>query len=189
MPLTPGVQIKLLVGNVQGFPDPPLGFSDPEPLLKDIYENNPISFDLRYQLVTPGAMEGDPETNVSTKVDLVSYTANVSGLSAIKVSDQVIRVSGTPTDIFTDGYYNVLLRDKKTLKKLQSDSGEDFLTIVQWAIPTTRTKQFTQNVTVTVTNLDDSSFENNSNLLLQTAYWRSDLATATFRNLLSQSDI
>jgi hypothetical protein len=189
MPLTPGVAILRLFGNYEGFPDPPLGFSETEEELKDIYENTTISFDILYQLVYPGLLEGDPVTNVTTKIDLVSYTTDVSGLSATKVSDQVIRVSGTPSDIFTDGFYKVLLKDKKTLKEIKNDAGEEFLTIVQWAIPSIKIKEFTHNVTVKITNLDDASFDNDSNVLIQTAYWKYDAAATTFRNLLDRSDI
>ena len=189
MPLTPGLSIVRLFGNYQGFPNPPLGFSEEEDVLKDIYENSTISFDIRYQLVTPGPLEGDLPVNTATQVDLVSYTTDISGLKAEKVSGQVIRVSGTPTDIFTDGYYRVLLKDKKTLQQIKSDGGEDFLTIVQWSIPTTKIKEFQHNVTVQITNLDDDSYGLDSNLITQTAYWKSDNAVLTFRNLLSRSEI
>jgi len=188
MPLT--ALLSITTGNTVGFPSPPLN-PDPGDLtntLEDIYEGSKISFDVIYQLYNESFPPGGPNVDATTSVDLISYTNGINGLTAQKVSDQVIRISGTPTGVFTDGYYTVLKKDGSVVDVSQSDTG-DYVAVVGWSIPSTKIKDIIHEITANVKDLDTNEHEIITEQVTQDVYWRADLAVQAFREKLNRGSI
>jgi hypothetical protein len=178
--------LAITIGNFEGFPDPPI--NDAEDLtadLEDIYENVPVSFTLTYQYYIPPEIPEGPNVDVDTSVDLISYTNTEQSFSAEKVSSQVIRVSGTPRNIFTDGFYTVLLRDR-TIQNVSIDYPDGYLAIVGWSIPTVKIKEIQHSITANVTNLETMAIETNEKTIAQDVYWEAEIAVAAFRDALDK---
>lgn len=180
--------LDITIGNFQGFPDPSI--NDAEDLtadIEDIYENVPISFDLTYQYYTPPEIPEGPNVEVDTSVDLISYTNTDQSFRAEQVSSQVIRVSGTPSQIFTDGFYTVLLKDR-TIQNVSIDYSDGYLAIVGWTIPSITLKEIQHSITANVTNLETMAIETNEKIIAQDVYWKAEIAVAAFRDALSKGE-
>lgn len=180
--------LAITIGNFEGFPDPPI--NDAEDLtadLEDIYENLPVSFTLTYQYYIPPEVPGGPNVYVDTSVDLISYTNTEQSFSASKVSSQVIRVSGTPSRVFTDGGYTVLTKDR-TIANVSLDYADGYLAIVGWTIPSVKIKEIEHVITANVTNLDTMAIETNEKSITQDVYWKADIAVAAFREALAKGE-
>jgi hypothetical protein len=178
--------LNITIENFQGFPDPPI--NDGEDLtadIEDIYENIAISFDIRYQYYIPGEAPSGPNVDVDTSVDLMNYMNSENEFNAEKVSSQVIRVSGTPRNIFTDGFYTVLLTDR-TIQTVSIDYPDGYLALVGWSIPTVKIKEIQHTITANVTNLETMVIETNEKIIAQDVYWKADIAVEAFRDALAK---
>jgi hypothetical protein len=182
------ISLSVTPSNPIGFPSPPLNpFEPPEiaqPVIDDVYEGVYFSFDLVYQLFND--LGGDPPQieNISTEVELLSYSSSsVSGLSAQKINQNTIRVSGTIVNAFTDGFFKFLMPDN-TLQVLPPDTDQEFVALVQWSPPTTKIIDFMHTIECKVTNLVDNTFQTDSRTFNQTVYWKYDTSLAQFQSLV-----
>jgi hypothetical protein len=198
MSFAPDVLLSVTAGNPIGFPVPAINPPDPPaegetiviPIPDDVYEVDSFSFDLTYQLYTQEiAGETITQTNVNTEIEFISYSSGeITGLSAIKIDDQTIRISGAISDAFNDAFYRFVMPDY-SVKTLPASTTEEYLALIEWSIPSIRIKDFTHTVICKVTNLEDNTFEERTNTFPQTVYWKLEPALAQFRNLLAKGKI
>ncbi len=182
--------VKVTVGNKIGFPDPlinPPDLGETIPVLDDIYEGSTISFDLTYMLYEISG-ESTVEYPLVTSVQLTSYSSgDIIGLSASKIGQNVIRVQGSPRQVFTDGYYKFLMNDGSI--QILSSAPENFKTIVEWSIPTTRIKPLTHIIQTQVTDTGLSQTDSHTSTQTHDVYWRYEPALQEFRSLLARGTI
>jgi hypothetical protein len=197
MSFAPDVLLKVTAGNPIGFPIPAINPPNPPlegetvviPIPDDVYEVDSFSFDLTYQLYSEIAGETVTQTNVDTEIELISYSSGeITGLSAVKIDDQTVRISGAISDAFNDAFYRFVMPDY-SVKLLPASTTEEYLALIEWSIPSIKIKDFTHTVICKVTNLEDDTFEERTNTFPQTVYWKLEPALLQFRNILAKGKI
>jgi hypothetical protein len=178
------VTVSVTIIDLQGFPSPAINPpEDPPLLLEDLYEGSTVSFNVRFQAYE---IIGETASEVDTLINLYSYDTDVSGFIAKKSSNTIVNISGTPTKVFTDAFYEVLNR-QKSLQVVSADNVGDFLSLIKWSTPSTKIKDFYHNLTVNV--ITDKGNIDYANSFPQSVYWRADVASAAFLELVSRSEI
>jgi hypothetical protein len=164
----------------------PEGAGAPANVIDGVYENgDPFSIDITLQELDPLT---DPPTPIAIVLTEVSSKINVAGITIVKKSNDTINISGSPSSIFIDSYYQFIMPDK-SLKILPVDTKETYLSIVKWSPPSVKqiydvpyeitlkyVSTLTGNVTETLT-------------ILQDIYWSYPPAVAGFKALLAKGTI
>ena len=182
--------VKVTPGNAVGFPVPPINTPDPGPLGEpgvspipdDVYEGASFSFDLVYQCYT---LIGEDTTLFSTSIELLNYLPSVPGFQCTQINSTTLRIEGAASNVFTDAYYTFLMKDG-TIRNLRADTAEEYEALVEWSIPSTKIAPIVHTVEAKVTNLQDSSFGNETKSFTHDVYWKLEPALAQFRTLLAK---
>jgi hypothetical protein len=134
--------LRIVKSNAVGFPVPaiPSRYNDiegtglPANALEGAYEDGgQFSIDIGIQL---GIGIGEEITYSDVPVTSIVNTNAPSGISISKNGDK-IRISGSPTQVFTDSFYQFVMKDN-TLKVLPSNTTEPILAVVRWSPPSTK---------------------------------------------------
>ena len=134
--------LRIVKSNASGFPVPaiPSRYNDiegagmPANALEGAYEDGgQFSIDIGIQL---GIGIGEEIIYSDVPVTSIVNSNAPSGISISKNGDK-IRISGSPTQVFTDSFYQFVMKDN-TLKVLPSNTTEPILAVVRWSPPSTK---------------------------------------------------
>jgi hypothetical protein len=101
--------------------------------LPSIYQGTTFSIDLtfsiEYSALLGGVIGTLPAESVTSYFDF-----NIHGITTTYLSNNVIRLSGTYVNAFTDEYYNFVLKDMSQAILLPT-TDEDFLALIEYNMP------------------------------------------------------
>jgi hypothetical protein len=167
--------IKIVKSNGSGFPIPAIpsryndveGAGAPVNVLEGVYEDGgQFSIDIGIQF---GIAAGEEITYSDVPVTSIVNNNAPSGISIRKNGDK-IRISGSPTRVFTDSFYQFLMKDK-TLKVLPNDTTEPILAVVRWSPPSTKILYDVPYV-ITFKYMNNLNQEEQETItILQDVYW------------------
>ena len=181
--------------NEVGFPgiveltnDPEGGDAAPVSRIKAIYEyGDPFSVDFKFE--DRVILEGSPDVITPAIIEIVSTNLPVSGISVVKIASDTLRISGTPSQVFTDSYYEFIMKDK-SIKILPPNTTEEFLSIITWSPPLTKFIDTTYVLNLNVALSTTPTIQTLEVLnLSQGVYWYYPTAVQAFRTLLSKGTI
>lgn len=144
-------------------------------IIPSVYDEEYFSMDLTFS-VTSSISGSVPVSNV-----VFSFTPNVEGLSINTVSNSVIRVSGTPTNVFNQTY--TFLKNDFTVGTLPYNTpNTQWLAIVGWTPPSVTIATITHDFTVNYTG-GPSNLSTPQNIV-----WEYSHGIIRFQNLIAQGD-
>lgn len=184
--------LKITKSNMSGFPTIASRYTDPEGggapanVIDGVYENgDPFSVDILLQEPDPST---DPPTLLPITITEFSADINIAGIKIVKKSDDTINISGSPSSIFIDSFYQFIMPDK-SLKILPADTKETYLSIVKWSPPSVKyiydvPYQIKLKYVSTLTGVTIETLT-----ILQDIYWTYPPAVAGFKALLARGTI
>jgi hypothetical protein len=191
--------LKIEKTNKSGFPtvaiqskySDPEGAGPPQNVIDGVYEGGDVfSIDIGFLAPVPpiGGGEGEPTYEPATITKLVSVESDIAGITFTKVGD-IIRISGSATGVFTDSYYQFIMKDK-SLKILPVDTEEPYLSIVKWSPPSIKQKlDVPYNIKIKYTSTSILTETEETVTILQDIYWSYPPAVAGFKALLAKGTI
>lgn len=181
--------IKIVKSNASGFPIPAIpsryndieGATTPVNVLEGVYENaSAFSVDITIQ---EEDLSGELPVYIDVPVTQVISSNPPFGITISKQGSN-IRISGSPSKIFTDSFYQFVMQDK-SVKILPADNTESTLKLIRWSPPSTK---IAYDVPYVI------NFKYSSNgieipetiTILQDIYWDYGVAITEFRNVLAK---
>lgn len=184
--------LRIVKSNSSGFPVPAIpsryndveGIGAPVNTLEGVYENGPaFSVDITIQ------EEVIDESSIAyVDVPVIEATAvNLpSGITINRYADK-IRISGSPFNVFTDSFYQFVMKDR-SLKILPADTTEPVLSLVRWSPPSTKVLYDVPYI-INFKYMSNGVQMSNTVTILQDIYWKYDVAVQGFRNALAKGTI
>lgn len=178
---------------MSGFPQIGSRYNDPEGagapsnVIDGVYENGDLfSVDVTFRdpVVTGDAIEYRPVVLTEVSTDL-----NIEGVKIVKKSNDTVTISGSPTSVFVDSYYQFIMKDN-SIKILPPNTKEPYLSIVKWSPPSTKyiydvpyliKVKYTSEATPTVTQ--------ETVTILQDIYWNYTASVNGFKALVKSGAI
>lgn len=106
----------------------------PSNILYSVYQGSTFSIDIKFSVVYPGIFETDPtEYAPIISVVPVSDVTDIN-LSFTVLSEDTIRISGTPVGVFPGEYYTFLMSDRTTAI-LPPINNRDYLALIDYTPP------------------------------------------------------
>lgn len=187
------VQIVINRLNMTGFPSGIPGdyYFDPveQLLIPSVYQGTTFSIDVQFKVRYPiiGETFGYlPVISVTPLTSVPGITQNI--LEDSDPNSVTIRMSGTLLNVFTDEYYNFLMRNLQVLT-LPAINNEDYLAVVEYHPPATKRieKNYSFNV---VWGSGPSTPAGNSNaIVIQNVYWNYSVGISLFNAVLATGEI
>lgn len=179
------VDLRFSVGEGESLP----------PFFNGKFEGSLFDSTLSVNVFVPLPEEGQLATTCTlVSVALLGYSSN-QGFSASMLPENKINVNGKALDIFTDGFYEFLMSDLKTVKRLEADTTEDYIALVKWSSPRTKEKQLTHTFSVIIVYDETGLFGLNRRTAIttltlpQTIRWNLDTSVSQFTELLNKGTI
>jgi hypothetical protein len=168
----------------------------PPPSFNGKYEGSVFNSTLSVSVSMPEAEEEQIQGTANLlSLELLAYNASVFGFNASTLNETSISLEGKALNVFTDAFYEFLMPDLKTVKRLEADTIEDYAALVKWNPPSIKEKVITHYFTVIVT-YDETSLIGTQTYtavltltLPQTIRWNYDPAVLEFSNLLEKGVI
>lgn len=136
--------------------------------ISSIYQGSTISVDLEFKVLYIGAMDVEegilPATSVTSNYDFTTH-----GVTVAYINNNLLRISGTYSNVFSNEYYNFVLNDMSTIQ-LPATTQVDFLALIEYNMPNPVTvdKEYTFSV---VARTDFSSPTPTSSIAGQMNQW------------------
>ena len=136
--------------------------------ISSVYQGATISVDLEFKVRYIGALDVEegilPATSVTSNYDFTTH-----GITTAFISSNLLRISGTYANVFSNEYYNFVLNDMSTIQ-LPATTQVDFLALIEYNMPNPVTvdKEYTFSV---VARTDFSSPTPTSSIAGQMNQW------------------
>jgi len=184
--------IKIVKSNASGFPVPAIpsryndteGVTAPVNVLEGVYENaGAFSVDITIQ---EEDLSGEVPVYVNVPVTQVISSNPPFGITISKQGSN-IRISGSPSKIFTDSFYQFAMKDR-SIKILPANTTEPTFGLIRWSPPSTK---IAYDVPYVI------NFKYSSNgieipetiTILQDIYWDYGVAITEFSNVLAKETL
>ena len=111
------------------------GFADlaANTYISSVYQGATISVDLEFKVRYIGALDVEegilPATSVTSNYDFTAH-----GINTAFISSNLLRISGTYANVFSNEYYNFVLNDMSTIQ-LPATTQVDFLALIEYNMP------------------------------------------------------
>lgn len=188
--------LKFTKQNESGFPgivettnDPEGGSSAPPSRIKAVYEyGNSFSIELKFVEYSI-----DPATQLPIELPVVisdiTFNPYTTGITCIKMSDDVLKISGKLDAIFTDALYKFVMPDRTT-KILPANTTEEYLTLASWSPPSEKRKDISHALSLTYTASDQPTTSITQTMnIQQEIHWSYGIAVSNFQSLLAKGTI
>ena len=157
------------------------------PVFSGKYEGSSFNASVGINVSMPVVENGPTGTATLNSFSLLDYKVDCSGYEAKKVGNY-IEVSGTPFNVFTDQVYEFLMPDL-SVKKLNPNTTEEFVSLVKWVPPSTKVKIISHQFSVIVNYTEDGVSRSAILTLVmpQTIRWNLTNGVNAFRAVLAKS--
>ena len=184
--------IKIVKSNASGFPVPAIpsryndteGVTAPVNVLEGVYENaGAFSVDITIQ---EEDLSGEVPVYVNVPVTQVISSNPPFGITISKQGSN-IRISGSPSKIFTDSFYQFAMKDR-SIKILPANTTEPTFGLIRWSPPSTK-------IAYDVPYVINFKYSSNGIEILETItilqdiYWDYGVAITEFSNVLAKETL
>lgn len=162
----------------------PEGYGMPNTMLDAVYENGDyFSVDVTFR--SPTTVQ-DGITYSPIIITELSGQTNIDGITVVKKSDDTITISGSPSNVFTDAFYEFKMKDG-SIKKLPANTEEAYLSITRWSPPSTKIlEDVPYSISLKYKVQGDTAVNEETVTLLQDIYWNYTLSMRSFKTFLSK---
>lgn len=159
----------------------------PPPTFNGKYEGNEFNASIELTITMPETELGPVGIATLDNFELFDYTVDCQGYTAQKTGE-FIEVTGSSFNVFTDQVYQFLMPDL-SVKTLDPNTSEDFISVVKWIPPSTKSKSISHKFTV-IANYTEDGINRSAILTLampQTIKWDFNSGVAGFQKVLAKS--
>lgn len=183
--------LNIVKSNESGFPglatrytDPEGGSGVPANVLQPVYESGDF-FSVDVQLRSP-VTSTETVTYLAVEITELTPSVNVEGIKVSLISTDTLRISGSPSSVFVDAYYEFIMKDK-SIKKLPANTTEDFLSIIRWSPPSIKLlEDVPYNIKLKYKVVGDTVVNEETLTVLQDIYWSYSTSISNFRSFVSR---
>lgn len=183
--------LELVKSSQSGFPgistrytDPEGGTGFPPNTIDPVYEDGDF-FSVDFLLRSP-VNSGEFVTYKAVTIVSIIPNINIDGIRVSKKSSNIITLSGSPSNVFTDSYYEFIMKDR-TIKKLPSNTTEDFLSVIRWSPPSTKfLYDVPYDMRIRYTVEGDTGVYEDPITIRQDVYWNMYTSLSNFRKFVSK---
>lgn len=158
--------------------------------IQSAYQGSYYSVDLVFEAEYPDPLTGNVlgTANV-TNVTPTTFNFSDYGMTALKVSNNIIRISGTFTNAFPDEFYYFKLRDN-SFEYLEPTTNVEFKALIHYNMPTPTTIEESYPFEVQApTDFGGAAKSNVTHTMKQWIVWRYQPAVAAVQSLIAQGDV
>lgn len=171
----------------EDFGDSVLSFlENPPPSLNGKYEGNVFNATINVTITMPSNEFGPIGVATLNSIDLLNYSVDCDGFSATK-SGNSIQLTGKPINVFGQNF--AFLMPDLTVKVLDPDTKENFVSLVKWSPPNIKVKTISHQFSVIINYTEDGTSRTSVVTLVmpQTIRWDFGLGVQSFQQVLAKS--
>lgn len=168
------ITVSFVVSNTVNVPGSIPGDYGSE-VIPSVYDEEYFSMDLTFE-VTSSISGSIPISNVTP-----TFTPNVEGFYVNSVSNSIVRVSGTPTNVFNQTF-TFLKNDLSVAALPYNTPNTEWLAIVGWSPPSVTVKTITHTFDI-IHNRGSNSVSSAQNIV-----WEYGHGITRFQNLIAEGD-